>query len=125
MTDFAADIARIDSTHLAKAITPLLLSVKGIEKRHRQTIHQIVTAVISYSLSTSLVEVKEALWEEAVAASGLDRREVGLIRSAVELRIGSRKMTESGEFLIPKKLVDEQEKREYVRLLAGADKAGR
>jgi hypothetical protein len=112
MTDFAADIARIDITYLPKAITPLLLSVKGIEKRHRQTIHQLVTTVISYSLSTSLVEVKEALWEEAVAASGLDRREVGLIRSAVELRIGSRKMTESGEFLIPKKLVEELEKRE-------------
>ena len=112
MTDFASDIARIDTTYLSPAITPLLLSVKGIEKRHRQTIHQLVTAVISYSHSTSLVEVKEALWEEAVAASGLDRREVGLIRFAVELRIGSRKMTESGESLIPKKLVEELEKRE-------------
>jgi hypothetical protein len=112
MTDFAADLARIDNGHLAGCITPLLLSVKGIEKRHRQTIHSLVNAVISYSISTSLPEVKEALWEEAVAASGLDRREVSLIRSAVELRMGSRKMTESGESLIPKKLVEELEKRE-------------
>jgi len=68
--------------------------------------------VISYSLSTSLLEVKEALWEEAVTASGLETREVGLIRSAVELRIGSRRMTESGESLVPKKVVEELEKRE-------------
>jgi len=68
--------------------------------------------VISYSLSTSLPEVKEALWEEAVAASGLETREVGLIRCAVELRIGSRRMTESGESLVPKKVVEELEKRE-------------
>ena len=50
--------------------------------------------------------------EEAVLASGLDRREVGLIRSAVELRMGSRRMTDSDESLIPKKLVEELEKRE-------------
>jgi len=59
-----------------------------------------------------LPEVREALWDEAVAASGLNRREVNLIRSAVELRMGSRKMTESGESLTPKKLVEELEKRE-------------
>ena len=112
MTDFAADIARVDTTYLSQAMTPLLLSVKGIEKRHRQIIHSIVNAVISYNLSTSIVEVREALWEEAVAASALDRREVNLIRSAVELRMGSRKMTESGETLIAKKLVEELEKRE-------------
>jgi hypothetical protein len=112
LCDFAADLVRIDITHLAGSITPLLLSVKGIEKRHRQIIHSLVNAVILYSISTSLPEVREALLEEAVAASGLDRREVGLIRSAVELRIGSRKMTESGESLIPKKLVEELEKRE-------------
>lgn len=68
--------------------------------------------MISYSISTSLIEVKEALWEEAVLASGLEKREVGLIRSAVELRMGSRKMTESGESLIARKLVEELEKRE-------------
>ena len=112
MTDFAADIARVDTIYLSQAITPLLLSVKGIEKRHRQVIQSLVNAVISYNLSTSLVEVREALWEEAVAASGLDRREVNLIRSAVELRMGSRRMAESGESLIPKKVVEELEKRE-------------
>ena len=112
MADFCADLARIDNVHLAGTLTPLLLSVKGIEKRHRQTISALVNAVISYSISTSLPEVRDVLWQEAVAASGLDRREVGLIRSAVELRTGSRKMTESGESLIPKKLVEELEKRE-------------
>ena len=86
--------------------------MKGIEKRHRHTIHGLVNAIVSHSLSTSLVEVKEALMEEAVLASGLDRREVGLIRSAVELRMTSRRMTESDESLIPKKLVEELEKRE-------------
>jgi hypothetical protein len=59
-----------------------------------------------------LPEVREALWEEAVAASGLETPEVGLIRSAVELRMGSRKTSESGDSLVPKKLVEELEKRE-------------
>jgi hypothetical protein len=112
LTDFVADIARIDPPVLAGIIASLLLSVKGIEKRHRITIHGVINAIISYSLSTSLVEVKDALWEEAVSSSGLDRQQIGLIRSAVELRMGSRQMTESGESLIPKKLVEELEKRE-------------
>jgi hypothetical protein len=112
LTDFAADIARVDSAYLAPAIAPLLLSVKGIEKRHRHTILGLVNAIISNSISSSLIEVKEALMDEAILASGLDKSEVGLIRSAVELRMGSRKMDESGESLIPKRLVEEFEKRE-------------
>jgi hypothetical protein len=112
LTDLSADIVRIDPSLISQAITPLLLSVKGIEKRHRQTIHHLVTAIVSNALSISLPEVKDTLMEEAILTSGLDRQEAGLIRVAVELRMGSRKMTESGESLVAKKLVEELEKRE-------------
>jgi hypothetical protein len=112
LTDLSADIARIDPSLLPRAITPLLLSVKGIETRHRQTIHHLVTAMISNALSVSLPEVKDALMEEAILTSGLDRQETGLIQEAVKLRMKSRKMTESGESLVTKKLVEELEKRE-------------
>ena len=112
MTDLSADIARIDPSVLPQAITPLLLSVKGIEKRHRQIINNLVGVIISDSLSTSLPAVKDALMEEAILASGLDKQEASLLRAAVELRMGSRKMTESGDSLVARKVVEELEKRE-------------
>jgi hypothetical protein len=50
--------------------------------------------------------------EEAILASGLDKNEVVLVRVAVELRMGCRKICESGESVVAKKLVEELEKRE-------------
>jgi hypothetical protein len=112
LTGFVADLSRLDPTLLPVIIGPHLLSVKGIEKRHRHTLQSLIQSMISDMASTSLVEVKQALMEEAITKSGLDRPEVTVVRFAVELRAGSRKVSESTEGLVAKKLVEELEKRE-------------
>lgn len=112
LAGFVVDVARVDPSLLAGIIGPLLLSVKGIEKRHRQTVQGLVQAIVTDMTSSSIPEVKQALREEAITKSGLEAQEVSVIRFAVELRAGSRKVTEGNEAIVVKKLVEELEKRE-------------
>jgi hypothetical protein len=112
LAGIVVDVARVDPSLLAGIIGPLLLSVKGIEKRHRQIVQGLVQAIVTDMTSSSIPEVKQALREEAITKSGLEAQEVSVIRFAVELRAGSRKVTEGNEVVVVKKLVEELEKRE-------------
>lgn len=112
LTGLVADLARVDASLLPGIIGPRLLSVKGIEKRHRHTLQTLIQAIISDMASTSLAEVKHALMEEAIAKSGLVGQEVSVVRFAIELRAGCRKASEANEALVAKKVVEELEKRE-------------
>lgn len=112
-----ADIARLDPTSCrAEAIRPLLISLKQLERRHRIVMKQLMTAISADLSSTSLPEVKRALLDEAIEQSQLDKKEVGVVRVAVELQAGTRKAVESGETLDLRKIVDELERRESVTI---------
>ena len=108
------DIARLDPTISASAIAPLLISLKQLEKRHRRTLRQLMTVMMTDMTSTSLPEVKRALLDEAVESSGLEMDEVGIKRFAIEMRGGSRSNMESGSVVDLARVMKDLERRESV-----------
>ena len=108
------DIARLEPTISASAISPLLISLKQLETRHRRTLRQLMTAMMNDMTSTSLPEVKRALLDEAVESSGLEKDEVGIMRFAIEMRGGSRSAVESGSGIDVGKVMKDLERRESV-----------
>lgn len=94
------------------AITPRLLSLKQLENRHRRVLRQLMTTMMSGMVSTSLPEVKRALLDEAIEASGLGKDEVGVMTVAIELRAGCRKGVESGVGIDLKQVMQDLERRE-------------
>lgn len=112
LRDLQADIARIGPDALPAAITPLLISLRHLERRHRTILRGLMGAIISGMTSNSLPEVKRALLDDAIHASGLEGDEVAIVKVAMELRPGSRRATESGDSVDMKRLAGELEKRE-------------
>lgn len=108
------DVARLDPTISASAIAPLLISLKQLEKRHRRTLRQLMTAMVTDMTSTSLPEVKRALLDEAVDLSGLENDEVGIVRFAIEMRGGSRRAVDSGSEIDLVRVMKDLERRESV-----------
>jgi len=111
---FAQDLAGLasdpDTTTSASYISPLLLSLPEVEKRHRKTLLPIVTAFSSSSSNRSS-EIAASIVEEALKASSLAQDEKDVLVAALTVRLGSRAMDEGG-VIKPKQLCDELEKRE-------------
>ena len=111
---FAQDIYALNGqsrVNTTQALAPLLLSLPEVEKKHRKTLLPIVTAFISAHSNPS--DIASSIIDEAFQASGTESDEREAVRIAMELRLGSRMMSEGG-VIKAKQLNDELEKRECV-----------
>ena len=96
---------RLLTTDLLKAqpesIAPLLLSLSEVEHRHRK--------VLAPVLHNLIVEVKDE------TPQGLAEDEYQVIYTAIKLRIECRAVVEGNVKVVPRKIVEELERREWVK----------
>jgi hypothetical protein len=112
LSTFVSDIRRIDLGLVVEAITPLLCSITQLGTRHRKTLQPLLNTLITLPGSGYAAGVQHSLMDEAIATAGLDKDELGVIKIAVELRCGSRRVGENREGIEGKKLTEEFERRE-------------
>lgn len=108
LSDFLADIQRID----ALICGTLLLTLPELETRHRKVLQPLISTLVSVPSSGYAPGVQQSLLDEATHTAGLASDEVGVIKTGIELRMGSRRAEE--EAVNAKKLSEEFERREWV-----------
>ena len=110
---------------LPALIRPLLLSLPDIESRHRTRLSPLLSALASCNPAGVSAEVQEAVTEEAIELSGVKRDELDVMKVGVELRVGSRSLSEGEGIISLKRLTEDLERREYVIVHAGCSNANK
>jgi hypothetical protein len=113
MPHLVEDVLRIPaskSDKLVDSLKPLMISLAGIQHRHRKVLSPIISSFVSAASNPSS-EIAASAIDKVLSDSSLEHDERDVIRAALDLRVKCRAVDEGGETQV-KRIIEGLERRE-------------